>query len=78
MHTKGEEVVLDAKNVWRAQEILCEKMNQRSLRIYEVKVTVSNKVSQIQRKMVLYLNEAVIVQLKNKTTPLLYHHSLSI
>jgi hypothetical protein len=28
--------------------------------------------------MVLYQNEAVIVQLKTKTTPLLYHHSLSI
>jgi len=77
LHTREEEVVLDAKNVLRAQEIPCEKINQRIQGMYEVKETVSNKVLQILRNKVLYLNEAVIVQLKTKTTPLLCRHSLS-
>lgn len=70
-------VVLDSKNVLRAQEIPCEMINQRIQGIYEVKETPSNKVFQILRKMALYLNEAVIVQLKTKTTPLHCRHSLS-
>jgi hypothetical protein len=78
LHTRGEEVVLHLKNALRVQEILCEKLNQRILRIYEVKETVSNKGFQILGKMALSLDEAVIVQLRTKTTPLLCHHSLSI
>ncbi len=78
MHTREEEVALHLKNALRVQGILCEKLNQRILRIYEVKETVSNKGFQILGKMALHLNEAAIVQLTTKTTPLLCHHSLSI
>ena len=78
LHTREEGVVLLAKNVLRAQEIPCEKINQRIQGMYEVKETVSNKGFQILGKMALDLNEAAIVQLRTKTTPLLCHHSLSI
>ena len=74
-HTRVGEEVLNGKNALIIQEILCEKMNQRILRIREVKGTEFNIGSQIQQKKVQYLHGVAIVQLKTKMTPLLCHRS---
>jgi len=50
-------------------------LNQRILKIYEVEGIKFDRVLQNQQRMVLYLYEAIIVQLKTKMTPLLSLHS---